>query len=50
MRKPERIIRRRSTNRTIGRHWCGGTLVKDGRSAGRRQRYDRVRYFGSRER
>lgn len=50
MRKPERIIRRRSTNRIIGRHWCGGVLVKDGRSATRCLRCDRVRFLGSKER
>ena len=50
MRKTGRTLRRRGTNRIIGRHECGGPLVKDGRNAQRCQRCDRIRNFGSKER
>jgi hypothetical protein len=39
--------RKRSPRRVMGRHWCGGTLVQDGRRAVRCEECQRVRFLRS---
>lgn len=49
MKKNEKKSGRTRTPRPVGRHWCGGVLVQDGRRGQRCLLCDRVRFLGSRE-